>query len=102
METEKDFSRYGRVNYVLAKRLELLEEVSKLQKSLGVVGGVSYTYKTVSMTCTHAALKRQELVKLGFKYNSILMGESAQNLEIVTFIPLLLQNLEDGTNRLKR
>ena len=46
LETEKDFSRYGRVNYVLAKRLELLEEVSKLQKSLGVVGDVSYTCET--------------------------------------------------------
>jgi len=205
LETEKDFSRYGRVNYVLAKRLELLEEVSKLQKSLGVVGDVSYTCETaryfflyqvqsrweeymakieetkdpsiamiadlfpfnvffrpakapnplfdgkdfaedyetaqscwryiqdiftqldefwafellrsgldrtrylcvkeakiVAMTCTHAALKRQELVKLGFKYDSILMEESAQILEIETFIPLLLQNPEDGTNRLKR
>merc|ERR1719312_939069 len=54
------------------------------------------------MTCTHAALKRQELVQLGFKYDNILMEESAQILEIETFIPLLLQNPEDGTNRLKR
>merc|ERR1711936_182817 len=58
--------------------------------------------KIVAMTCTHAALKRQELVKLGFKYDSILMEESAQILEIETFIPLLLQNPEDGSNRLKR
>ena len=28
---EKDFSRYGRVNYVLAKRLDLLMEVQRLQ-----------------------------------------------------------------------
>ena len=28
LETEKDFSRYGRVNYVLAKRMELLGKVS--------------------------------------------------------------------------
>ena len=38
LETEKDFSRYGRVNYVLAKRMELLEKVDKLQASLGVQG----------------------------------------------------------------
>ena len=38
LETEKDFSRYGRVNYVLAKRMELLEKVDKLQESLGVQG----------------------------------------------------------------
>ena len=203
LETEKDFSRYGRVNYVLAKRIELLEEVSRLQKSLGVQGDVSYTCETaryfylyqvqsrweeynvkiedakepsvqlvsdqfpfhvffanapkplfkgtdfaedyetaqscwkyiediftqldefwafellrsgldrtrylcvkeakiIAMTCTHAALKRQELVRLGFKYDNILMEESAQILEIETFIPLLLQTPLDGTNRLKR
>ena len=27
VETEKDFSRYGRVNYVLGKRLQLLDQV---------------------------------------------------------------------------
>eukprot|EP00088_Acartia_fossae_P071181 TRINITY_DN971_c0_g1_i1.p1 TRINITY_DN971_c0_g1~~TRINITY_DN971_c0_g1_i1.p1 ORF type:complete len:1287 (+),score=326.77 TRINITY_DN971_c0_g1_i1:467-3862(+) len=205
LETEKDFSRYGRVNYVLAKRLELLEEVTRLQKSLGVKGDVAFTCETarffylyqvlsrweeylskigtpanqklpkesigdlfpfnvffanapkplfrgesfdehfecamscwryiqdiftqldefwafellrsgldrtrylcvkeakiIAMTCTHAALKRQELVELGFKYDNILMEESAQILEIETFIPLLLQTPLDGVNRLKR
>ncbi|XP_029848929.3 RNA helicase aquarius [Ixodes scapularis] len=205
LETEKDFSRYGRVNYVLGKRLQLLEEVSRLQESLGVTGDVSYTCETagyfylyqvlsrweeflsrvklsanskqtpqsiqehfpfgkffsnapqplfhgisfeadmekaescfryikdifaqldefrafellrsgldrsryllvkeakvIAMTCTHAALKRRELVELGFKYDNILMEESAQILEIETFIPLLLQTPQDGYNRLKR
>lgn len=58
--------------------------------------------KIIAMTCTHAALKRQELVQLGFKYDNILMEESAQILEIETFIPLLLQTPQDGMNRLKR
>ncbi|XP_072391042.1 RNA helicase aquarius isoform X1 [Diabrotica undecimpunctata] len=205
LETEKDFSRYGRVNYVLAKRLDLLMEVEKLQKSLKVDGDVAYTCETaghfylyqvlsrwehylsvvkpkskkvlppkiisdefpfhdffsnapqplfkqqsfeedlevaegcfryidhifkeleefrafellrsgldrskyllvkeakiIAMTCTHAALKRKELVDIGFKYDNILMEESAQILEIETFIPLLLQNPQDGFNRLKR
>lgn len=205
LETEKDFSRYGRVNYVLARRLELLREVGRLQESLGVPGDVSYTCETaghfflyqvmsrweeylskvssksnvppevadislafpfrqyfanapqpifkglsykedmeiaegcfrhikkiftqleefrafellrsgldrskyllvkeakiIAMTCTHAALKRHDLVELGFKYDNILMEESAQILEIETFIPLLLQNPEDGFSRLKR
>ncbi|KAJ3613227.1 hypothetical protein NHX12_019477, partial [Muraenolepis orangiensis] len=204
LETEKDFSRYGRVNYVLARRLELLREVGRLQESLGVPGDVSYTCETaghfylyqvisrweqymskvrpkqgktveaeavathfpfhqyfsnapqpvfrgrtydedmeiaegcyrhlnrpnmapefrafellrsgldrskyllvkeakiIAMTCTHAALKRHDLVELGFKYDNILMEESAQILEIETFIPLLLQNPEDGYSRLKR
>jgi intron-binding protein aquarius len=46
LETEKDFSRYGRVNYVLAKRLDLLKEVERLQEALGVVGDVAYTCET--------------------------------------------------------
>ncbi|XP_008195128.2 RNA helicase aquarius [Tribolium castaneum] len=204
LETEKDFSRYGRVNYVLAKRLDLLVEVQKLQESLDVKGDVAYTCETaghfylyqilsrwenyqsivkpkrqqdvpiekvnaefpfhkffadaqplfkgksfdedleiaescfryiehifkeleefrafellrsgldrskyllvkeakiIAMTCTHAALKRKELVEMGFKYDNILMEEAAQILEIETFIPLLLQNPQDGYNRLKR
>ncbi|KAJ8928422.1 hypothetical protein NQ314_019011 [Rhamnusium bicolor] len=205
LETEKDFSRYGRVNYVLAKRLDLLMEVEKLQRSIKVEGDVAYTCETaghfylyqilsrwehflsivkpkngkhvsinlisdefpfhqffenapqplfkgqsfeedlevaescfryidhifkeleefrafellrsgldrskyllvkeakiIAMTCTHAALKRKELVEIGFKYDNILMEESAQILEIETFIPLLLQNPQDGFNRLKR
>ncbi|XP_040267292.1 RNA helicase aquarius [Bufo bufo] len=205
LETEKDFSRYGRVNYVLARRLELLKEVGRLQESLEVPGDVSYTCETaghfflyqimsrweayqskvknkssqapdvgdiakffpfhqyfsnapqpifkgrsyqedmeiaegcfrhikkiftqleefrafellrsgldrskyllvkeakiIAMTCTHAALKRHDLVDLGFKYDNILMEEAAQILEIETFIPLLLQNPEDGFSRLKR
>ncbi|XP_007576287.1 RNA helicase aquarius [Poecilia formosa] len=205
LETEKDFSRYGRVNYVLARRLELLREVGRLQESLDVPGDVSYTCETaghfylyqvisrweqymskvkpkqgkkveveavaahfpfhkyfsnapqpvfkgrsyeedmdiaegcyrhikkiftqleefrafellrsgldrskyllvkeakiIAMTCTHAALKRHDLVELGFKYDNILMEESAQILEIETFIPLLLQNPQDGYSRLKR
>ncbi|XP_058799863.1 RNA helicase aquarius [Phymastichus coffea] len=207
LETEKDFSRYGRVNYVLAKRLDLLMEVQRLQESLQVQGDNAYTCETagyfftyqvmtrwerfesrikqrssgaddvpasivddefpfhkffdnapqplfrkkcfeedlavaescfryieriftqldefrafellrsgldrskyllvkeakvIAMTCTHAALKRRELVDMGFKYDNILMEESAQILEIETFIPLLLQNPQDGYNRLKR
>ena len=39
-------SRYGRVNYVLAQRLELLTEVGRLQQSLDVPGDVAYTCET--------------------------------------------------------
>uniref|UniRef100_M4DKR9 Intron-binding protein aquarius N-terminal domain-containing protein n=1 Tax=Brassica campestris TaxID=3711 RepID=M4DKR9_BRACM len=58
--------------------------------------------KIVAMTCTHAALKRRDFLKLGFKYDNLLMEESAQILEIETFIPMLLQRQEDGVSRLKR
>ncbi|XP_045537954.1 RNA helicase aquarius [Papilio machaon] len=203
LHTDKDFSRYGRVNYVLAKRLELLQQAARLQRALRAGGeagatcelahhfyvyhvrprwddfllllahdktksvetiskefpfheffedapkplfpGKSYDEdmeiarscfryidhifeeleefrafellrsgldrskyllvkeaKIIAMTCTHAALKRSELVQMGFKYDNILMEESAQILEIETFIPLLLQNPQDGRSRLKR
>lgn len=49
MECVKNLSflyRYGRVNYVLAQRLELLDEVKRLQSSLGVSGDMSYTCET--------------------------------------------------------
>lgn len=58
--------------------------------------------KIVAMTCTHAALKRRDLVRLGFKYDTVIMEEAAQILEVETFIPLLLQEPADGRNRLKR
>ncbi len=59
--------------------------------------------KIIAMTCTHAALKRKDLVKFSFQYDNILMEEAAQILEIETFIPLLLQNPDhNGHNRLKR
>ncbi|XP_041989829.1 RNA helicase aquarius-like [Salvia splendens] len=58
--------------------------------------------KIVAMTCTHAALKRKDFLNLGFKYDNLLMEESAQILEIETFIPMLLQRQEDGYARLKR
>ncbi|CAI4223582.1 unnamed protein product [Auanema sp. JU1783] len=58
--------------------------------------------KIIAMTCTHAALRRNELVKLGFRYDNIIMEEAAQILEVETFIPLLLQDPKDGRSRLKR
>ncbi|CAI8039366.1 RNA helicase aquarius [Geodia barretti] len=167
LQTEKDFSRFGRVNFILALRLELLKEVERLQGSLDVAGDVAYTCETaghfylyqvlsrweqyankikplakkgcfrhlskifkqleefrpfellrssrdrihyllvkeakvIAMTCTHAALKRKDLVELAFKYDNVLMEESAQILEVESFIPLMLQNPQDGYNQLKR
>jgi hypothetical protein len=38
--------RYGRVNYVLARRIELLQEVSRLEKSMDASGDNAYTCET--------------------------------------------------------
>ncbi|KAJ2793615.1 hypothetical protein H4S07_006997, partial [Coemansia furcata] len=56
--------------------------------------------RIVAMTCTHAALKRSELVRLGFRYDTVVMEEAAQVLDVETFIPLTLQGT--GGRRLKR
>ena len=61
-------SQRDRINYMLAKQA-----------------------KIVAMTCTHAALKREDFLQLGFKYDNLLMEEAAQILEIETFVPMLLQ-----------
>ena len=201
LDTELEFSRVGRVNAMLARRLELLAEVERLARSIAVPESVGYTCETaahfwllhvlarwekfnaaaaaradpacvaelfpftqyfsdtpaplfsgesfeadmesargcfrhlstmfteleearpfeilksqgdrvtyllskqakiVAMTCTHAALKRREFLELAFKYDNLLMEESAQILEVETTIPMLLQKPEDGHNRLKR
>lgn len=59
--------------------------------------------KIVAMTCTHAALNRQQLIDLNFKYDNIVMEEAAQILEVETFIPMLLQQIDNAEGcRLKR
>ncbi|CAI5484003.1 unnamed protein product [Closterium sp. Yama58-4] len=185
LDTEQKFSRMGRVNDMLARRLELLAEVERLAVTLGRPSDVAYTCesaayfwllhvlaraasivrdtfpfteffqeapgfkmtggsyaqdmrmaescfeflkgmfqeleecrafelfkttadrsnylmarqaKVVAMTCTHAALKRRDFLNLGFHFDNLLMEESAQILEIETFIPMLLQR-PDGPSR---
>jgi hypothetical protein len=34
------------------------------------------------MTCTHAAIKRKDLVDLGFQYDNLFMEEAAQIMEV--------------------
>ena len=62
--------------------------------------------RIVAMTCTHAALTRAHLLTLPFKYDTVVMEEAAQVLEVETFIPLMLQQLDEtdagSTGRLKR
>jgi len=59
--------------------------------------------KIIAMTCTHAAIKRADLVALGFRFDNLVMEEAAQILEIETFIPMLLQrNDSESGGRLKR
>lgn len=56
--------------------------------------------RIIAMTCTHAALIRRRLVELGFKYDNMVMEESAQILEVETFIPMMLQVIKKASHRI--
>ena len=34
--------------------------------------------KVIAMTCTHAAIKRRDLINLAFQYDNLVMEEAAQ------------------------
>ena len=55
--------------------------------------------RVVAMTCTHAAIARRQLLALGFRYDTLVMEEAAQVLEVETIIPMLLQPSHDGALR---
>ncbi|KAI5784028.1 P-loop containing nucleoside triphosphate hydrolase protein [Pyronema domesticum] len=58
--------------------------------------------RIIAMTSTHAAMRRQDIAKLGFHYDNIIMEEAAQITEIETIIPLALQKPVDGELPLQR
>ena len=180
LETEEEYDKLGRVNAMLERRMQLLNEVQKLGESLGVMAstggetdltcetsasfwklhvlprwekytsgieeGCEFPFKAfaesrglelklqpisrifeelqslrpfevltrqsdrvrymltkqakvIAMTCTHAAIKRQEFLDLRFSFDNILMEESAQVLDVESILPLTMQV---DTSRLKR
>ncbi|CEJ03230.1 hypothetical protein RMCBS344292_17218 [Rhizopus microsporus] len=70
-------SNYDRANYVLTKEA-----------------------KVVGLTAVHSALKRPELIKLGFKYDNVFVIDADQVLEIENYITLLLQENESNLERI--
>ena len=59
LDTDKDFSKWGRVNYTLARRLELLKEVERLAATLGLgqsAGDIApkHTGECLCLTCATA------------------------------------------------
>lgn len=47
--------------------------------------------KIIALTCTYCAINRQKLIDLNFNYDTIIMEESGQILEIESLIPMTLQ-----------
>ncbi|KAF3307750.1 hypothetical protein TWF173_002362 [Orbilia oligospora] len=58
--------------------------------------------RIIAMTSTYAAMKREDIVRQGFRYDNIIMEEAAQISEAETFITLTLQNSPDGKSPIKR
>ncbi|KAK3696453.1 hypothetical protein LTR37_017954 [Vermiconidia calcicola] len=55
--------------------------------------------RIIAMTSTHAAMRRQEIAGLGFRYDNVVMEEAAQLTEIESFIPFVLQAPRSVENR---
>jgi len=52
--------------------------------------------RIVAMTCTHAAIRREDFLTMDFRYDSLIVEEAGQMLEIETVIPMLLQKPGDS------
>eukprot|EP01029_Cantina_marsupialis_P007120 TRINITY_DN1785_c0_g2_i1.p1 TRINITY_DN1785_c0_g2~~TRINITY_DN1785_c0_g2_i1.p1 ORF type:complete len:1334 (+),score=432.24 TRINITY_DN1785_c0_g2_i1:119-4120(+) len=62
---------------------------------------LTYEAKVVALTCTHAAITRQQLLDLDFRFDNIIMEEAGQILEVETLVPMLLQRFT-STSTLRR
>ena len=58
--------------------------------------------RIIAMTSTHAAMRRQEISDMNFKYDNVVMEEAAQITEVENFIPLMLQKRGRENPGLKR
>lgn len=59
--------------------------------------------RIIAMTCTHAAIARQRLLEADFGYDTLVIEEAGQIVELETFIPFVLQKASEMTGcRLKR
>ncbi|KAK9325607.1 P-loop containing nucleoside triphosphate hydrolase protein [Lipomyces orientalis] len=58
--------------------------------------------RIIALTSTHAAMRRREIVSLGFHYENVIIEEAAQLTEIESFIPLSLQINGSSKNALER
>jgi intron-binding protein aquarius len=105
----KYFGDYSKPQYYINQLEQIFKEISEIRafellRNNTERGNYLFTTqaKIIAMTCTYAALKRRDFIKIGLEYDNILIEEAGQILEVETFIPLLLQNNKDGKSRLKR
>jgi intron-binding protein aquarius len=56
--------------------------------------------RIIAMTSTHASMRRAEIARLGFHYDSLIMEEAAQITEIESFVPCAMQNPDPQSGEL--
>ena len=61
LDTDKDFSKWGRVNFALARRMQLLAEVQRLAHSLGIAGDFGFTCETAEYFNLYHVVARWEV-----------------------------------------
>ena len=87
-ETEFDFTKTGRVNHIMSRRLTLLEEVQLMSESLGISGAgergpdgsPSYTCETAAYFYLHHIQKRIQI------FNGQ-VGEESHDAKVGAFFP---------------
>lgn len=85
LETTKDFSRYGRVTYVLKERNLLLRKVDKLSKILGEIGDVAYSCETAGYFYRYTVVQTWEHFVDALKIaNDTLLPDSKERNEFVS------------------
>lgn len=58
--------------------------------------------RIIAMTSTHAAMRRDEIASLNFRYDNVVIEEAAQITEMECFIPLAMQKARGGKVPLQR
>jgi intron-binding protein aquarius len=66
-ETGKDFSKWGRVNHALVRRIHLLKQVEHIGVCMGVPGDVGYTCETAGYFRLYHVLSKIEEFRAKFK-----------------------------------
>ena len=79
-----------------ARALEVLR--SPVERNAYVL---SVHSRVVAMTVTYAALARQNLVKGGFRFDSLVLEEAGQIKEVESFIPMVLQEQKHAEDRFR-
>jgi intron-binding protein aquarius len=99
LETSKDYSKYGRVNYMLERRMILLREIKKLSDSLGVNIYHEFTCETAEIFYKYHVQSRWE------EYSKLYLNRSTKPSDIADKFPFsnyILKTLflkkNDGNN----